>query len=61
MEIVIPFGDHRLVHGTEEFPQLILEHPDFLSQQVRYNCGIAVMMMQLEVCTKRSNEATGMF
>ena len=26
MEIVIPFGDHRLVHGTEEFPQLILEH-----------------------------------
>ena len=61
MEIVIPFGDHRVVHGTEEFPQLILEDPDFLSQQDRYNCGIAVMMMLLEVCTKWSNEATVMF
>ena len=57
METVTPLGEHHAFHGTEELPQqLILDHPDFLSQQDWYNwCGIAVMLMLLEMSTHEGN------
>ena len=51
----LPFGGHQCVGGTENFPQLYLEFNDLILQHDSWNCGFAVMLMLLEVCTVWNN------
>ena len=51
----LPFGGHQCVGGTENFPQLYLETNNLILQHDSWNCGFAVMLMLLEVCTVWNN------
>ena len=51
----LPFDGHQCVGGTENFPQLHLVNNDLILQCDSWNCGFAVMLMLLEVCTVWNN------
>ena len=51
----IRFGGHNCLHGSEHFPQLRLNESAFVKQKDTWNCGVAVMLMLLEVCRSWAN------